>query len=229
MLSELASVAQVVCVTSLLNVAVSVCRQFTLSVGILFQTSKNFVLRIFSREFSISLHQSQIILHHTCHSRQSRSPRMSAWDLPSTLKEIKSSIDKLLCSSKTFSLDGFDELRQKDPDRADALLTACLGSLSERRQKNVSDAAKLLNSGGAATKHVGKGKDKEKRDIEAERNKQRDRERRQRELNNQRQKEEERRQAERRHAERRHAERRHAERREAERRELERKERKRKW
>ena len=118
---------------------------------------------------------------------------MPDWDLFSALKDIKSGIDKLLASSKTFSLESLDELRKKDPEKADGLLATHIGGLSERRQDNIFNAARTLRSDGASNLE-----NKHGRDQETKMDKHRIWDMRQRELRDKRQRELERKEEERR-------------------------------
>lgn len=64
--------------------------------------------------------------------------------IASSLREIKATLAQLLASTQTVSLDSLDQLRKKDPDRADGLLAAHIGGIEADRQKKIFEMAESL-------------------------------------------------------------------------------------
>lgn len=90
--------------------------------------------------------------------------------IASSLQEIKTTLAQLLASTQTFSLDSLDQLRKKDPDRADGLLATHIFGISEDRQKKIIDMAETLRvsreKAEKEKKEEGKKKEMERKETE---------------------------------------------------------------
>jgi flagellar biosynthesis GTPase FlhF len=86
--------------------------------------------------------------------------------IASSLTEIKTTLAQLLASTQTFSLDSLDQLRKKDPDRADGLLATHIGGISEDRQKKIFKLAESLRVNREKAEKEKKEEEKKKKETE---------------------------------------------------------------